>query len=129
MLAPAASIEVNHGVLGPCETIAHGVAITNDVAIAHVMTIMAGVGGVGGGGDAEDRHLVSGGLEGVARAGAQRQGGRFAGGGGPQPPVGQRGGRGHHLGGVTLLRQRTLNKIEVEKNISHIILRMFYRIC
>ena len=128
MLAPAASVVMDHGVLGP------RVAIAHDVTIAHSMTmtiahVMASVGGVGGGGDAEDRHLVSGGLEGVARAGAQRQGGRFAGGGGTQPPVGQRGGRGHHLGGVTLLRQRTLNKIEVEKNISQIILRMFYRIC
>ena len=113
MLAPAASIEVDHGVLGPGETIAYDVTIAHVMAIAHGMTIanvMASVGGVGGGGDAEDRHLVSGGLEGVARAGAQRQGGRFAGGGGTQPPVGQRGGRGHHLGGVTLLRQRTLNK-------------------
>ena len=104
MLAATASIEVNHGVLGPGETIAQGVAIAYDVTIAQVMAIMASVGGVGGGGDAEDRHLVAGGLEAVHRPGAQRQGGRFAGGGGPQPPVGQRGGRGHQLGGVTLLR-------------------------
>ena len=104
MLAPAASIEVDHGVLGPGETIAQGVAIAYDVTIAQVMAIMASVGGVGGGGDAEDRHLVAGGLEAVHRPGAQRQGGRFAGGGGPHSPVGKRGGRGHHFGGVTLLR-------------------------